>query len=64
MGDLLTIEQAAERLRTTKRYLYRLVAEGRVQACRIGGRGRLLFRPCDLDACLVSTARAVEAKYE
>ena len=48
MSDYLTKDEAAKRLRISKRTLDRLVANGEILAARIGAR-RLVYRPEDLD---------------
>lgn len=48
MDDLLTIDQAAERLNTTPRFIRRLIAERRIAFVRLGRHVRVAA--ADLDA--------------
>jgi excisionase family DNA binding protein len=48
MTDLLNIDEAAERLRTTPRFIRRLIAERRIAFHKVGRYVRL--SPADLDA--------------
>jgi excisionase family DNA binding protein len=52
----LTVDQAAERLKCSKKVIYRAVAPGRLRAARIGGRRafRLLPHWVDDDALATS----------
>src|SRR5262245_56368078 len=54
--ELMTIEEAAERIGLSPRSLRRLLDEGRAAVHRIGPRGgRVRFSPEDLDAYVRST---------
>ena len=56
MDTLLTVEQAAERLGTTERFVRRLVFERRIAFVKLGRHVRIAAR--DLDAFIA--ARRVE----
>jgi excisionase family DNA binding protein len=58
---LLTAPEAADRLRLSVERLYDLVADGTVRAVQLRPRGRLLFRPEDLEAALKPAGRAARA---
>ncbi|MGH3344293.1 MAG: helix-turn-helix domain-containing protein [Carbonactinosporaceae bacterium] len=53
VGELLTVEQAAERLNMSTRYVRRLVAERRIVFYRLGRS--LRFKEADLAAFIEST---------
>ena len=57
MDQLLTVEEAAERLGTSVRFLRRLIAERRIAFVRVGRHVRI--DPADLEA-FIATGR-VEA---
>jgi excisionase family DNA binding protein len=52
VSGLLTAPEAAARLRISVERLYDLVADGTIPARQLRPRGRLLFRPEDLEAAL------------
>jgi len=57
---LLTVKQAAEKLRISPSLVYALAREGRLRHMRIGQqgkRGRLLFKEKDLDAFMEACSR-------
>ncbi len=56
MTPLLTVTQAAEQLRVSRRTLYRLVGEGQLRPTRI--RGRTLFTEKELAAFVAAASRA------
>ena len=62
MTPWLTTDEAAARLRISTKTLYRLVAEGKLRAARIGGRRSLRFLAEWLDAYAESTAEPVEER--
>ena len=50
-GDLLTIDQAADRLAVSVSTVRNLVASGKLGGVRVGvGRGAIRIRPADIDA--------------
>lgn len=49
--ELLTVAEAAERLRVTTRFIRMLIAEGRLPALRLGRRS-IRFRRDDVDDLL------------
>jgi len=60
MKDMLlrTRREAAEALRISPRTLDSALASGKLGHVRIGQkRGRVLFRPCDLDSFIARNAR-------
>jgi excisionase family DNA binding protein len=58
----LTVEEAAHRLRVSRKTIYRAVAEGKLRAARIGGKRALRFLPEWVDAYAVATATVVEVR--
>jgi excisionase family DNA binding protein len=54
MGGLLTVEEAAERLGTTVRFVRRLIAERRIAYVKVGRHVRL--EPTDVEA-FIATGR-------
>jgi excisionase family DNA binding protein len=54
--DLLTLDEAAARLRVSRRTVQRLIAEGRIRPVRI--RRRVLVTPRELEAYLAGLHRA------
>jgi excisionase family DNA binding protein len=52
----LTVDQAAERLQTSAKTIYRAVASGRLRAARIGGRRALRFLPQWVDDYALATS--------
>jgi excisionase family DNA binding protein len=52
MDRLLTVEEAAERLGTSVRFLRRLIAERRIAFVRVGRHVRI--DPADLEAFIVA----------
>jgi excisionase family DNA binding protein len=52
MDKLLTVEEAAERLGTSVRFLRRLIAERRIAFVRVGRHVRI--DPADLDAFIAA----------
>jgi excisionase family DNA binding protein len=55
--EWFTIEEAAEYLRVSKRTIYKLTEEGRLQAFRIGKERHRRFRKEDLDKVPVRSER-------
>jgi excisionase family DNA binding protein len=55
--EWFTIEEAAEYLRVSKRTIYKLTEEGRLQAFRIGKERHRRFRKEDLDNVLLQSER-------
>lgn len=51
-GEILTLDEVAAYLKAGKRTVYRLAAEGRLPAFKLGGAWR--FRRSDLDEWIVA----------
>jgi len=51
-GELLTVEQAADRIRMSARYVRRLIAERRIGFYRLGRSVRI--DPAELTACVTA----------
>jgi excisionase family DNA binding protein len=62
MSELLTVAEAAAYLRLAPGIVYQKVARKELPALRVGGRGKILFRRCDIDAVLRPTMNAVRVK--
>ncbi len=57
MDKLLTVKGAAERIGVSESLVYQWVEERRIAHYRLGGsgrRGKIGFRPADLDAFITS----------
>jgi excisionase family DNA binding protein len=60
-GRLLTVNEAAERMRTSRATVYRRIATGEIPAVRLGGTRAALRIPADaLDAWLFAEPEAVD----
>lgn len=59
MDQLLRIKQAAELLNVSDKVVRRLVNEGKIRACKIGGQIRI--RPTDLDTYVSCTTLPMAA---
>lgn len=54
----LTVDEAAARLRISRKTVYRAVSEGKLRAARVGGRRALRFLAEWVDAFAIATADA------
>jgi len=59
-SELLTVREAAEVLRCSLRTLYSLLDQGEIQAFRLGGGAKILFKPEHLEAALQPYEKKVE----
>lgn len=62
--DLLTVSEAADYLRRSKRYIHTLIASGRLPAGRILDRGHHLVRRADLDRLIVGGAELTRTEKQ
>lgn len=58
----LTVDQAAERLQTSTKTIYRAVASGKLRAARIGGRRSLRFLAQWIDDHALATSEPREGE--
>lgn len=56
MPDLLTVEEAAERLRLSRGFLYQLIRRGEIPTVKIGKARRI--RPADLERFITAHVEA------
>ncbi|UXI66158.1 helix-turn-helix domain-containing protein [Tahibacter amnicola] len=61
-GDILTLDEVAAYLKAGKRTVYRLAAEGKLPAFKLGGTWR--FRHSDLDKWIVANLTSKDSRAD
>jgi len=60
--QLLTLAEAAQRLRMSRSRLYELHEKGNVPGRQLNGRGRILFKLSELEAALTTKCKPIASQ--